>query len=105
MGDINEKQDKYPVTVAATTITPELEVPFESCLMEGSQDPCAIVIVGASGDLTARKLVPALFNLYLNDGLPKPFLVVGCARTRLSDQEFRNKTKSALMTANNLDQS
>jgi glucose-6-phosphate 1-dehydrogenase len=62
-----------------------------------------IVIIGASGDLTARKIVPALFNLYLNDGLPDPFLVVGCARTKLSDQEFRDKMKSALLIAGTLD--
>ncbi|MBL7102411.1 MAG: hypothetical protein ISS60_06600, partial [Desulfobacteraceae bacterium] len=44
-------------------------------------EPCTLVIIGASGDLTARKLVPALLNLYLNDGLPDPFLIVGCGRT------------------------
>jgi len=85
-------------TIAGTT-APDLEIPHESCLIEGIPDPCMIVIVGASGDLTARKIVPALFNLYLNDGLPDPFLVVGCARTNLSDQKFRDKMKTALLTA------
>jgi len=89
-------------TIVGTT-APDLEIPFESCLIEGNPDPCMIVIVGASGDLTARKIVPALFNLYLNDGLSDPFLVVGCARTKLSDQEFRDKMKNALKTANILD--
>jgi len=81
-------------TIVGTT-APDLEIPFESCLIEGNPDPCMIVIVGASGDLTARKIVPALFNLYLNDGLSDPFLVVGCARTKLSDQEFRDKMKNS----------
>jgi len=89
-------------TIAGTT-APDLEIPFESCLIEGNPDPCMIVIVGASGDLTARKIVPALFNLYLNDGLSDPFLVVGCARTKLTNQEFRDRMKNALKTANILD--
>ncbi|MBW2203574.1 MAG: glucose-6-phosphate dehydrogenase (NADP(+)) [Deltaproteobacteria bacterium] len=86
-------------TIAGTT-APDLEIPFGSCLIEENPDPCMIVIVGASGDLTARKIIPALFNLYLNNGLSDPFLVVGCARTKLSDQEFRDKMKDALLSAN-----
>ena len=89
-------------TIAKTT-TPDMGIPFESCLIEGTPDPCMVLIVGASGDLTARKIVPALFNLFLNNGLPDPFLVVGCARTKLSNQEFRDKMKNALKTANILD--
>ncbi|MBL6977607.1 MAG: glucose-6-phosphate dehydrogenase [Desulfobacteraceae bacterium] len=86
-------------TIAGTT-APDLEIPFGSCLIDGNPDPCMIVIVGASGDLTARKIIPALFNLYLNNGLSDPFLVVGCARTRLSNQEFRDKMKNALLSVN-----
>jgi glucose-6-phosphate 1-dehydrogenase len=92
-------------TVIAPTTAPDLEVPFESCLLEDTPDPCAIVIVGASGDLTARKVIPALFSLYLNGGMPESFLVVGCARTELSDQDFRDKMKDALIDANSMDQS
>jgi glucose-6-phosphate 1-dehydrogenase len=99
MSKTDDKRNLNPNTMAATTMTPDLAVPFESCLIDGHPDPCTIVIVGASGDLTERKLVPALFNLYLHDGLPHPFLVVGCARTRLSDQEFRDKMKNAVMAA------
>jgi len=89
-------------TIAQTTV-PDLGVPYESCLTEGHPEPCMIVIVGASGDLTARKIVPALFHLYLNNGLPDSFVVVGCARTKLSDQEFRDKMKKALPDAGTLD--
>jgi len=85
-------------TMVGTTAS-DPETSFGSCLIEGNPDPCMIVIVGASGDLTARKIVPALFNLYLNDGLPYPFLVVGCARTKLNNGEFRDKMKKALLSA------
>lgn len=74
----------------------------ETCLIEGKPDPCTIVIVGASGDLTVRKLIPALYNLYLNQGLPDPFLIIGCSRTKMSDQDFRNKMKDSLMADGNL---
>ncbi|MFH1241270.1 MAG: glucose-6-phosphate dehydrogenase [Pseudomonadota bacterium] len=75
---------------------PDLGIPPEMCLVEGHGEPCTVVIAGASGDLTQRKLVPALFNLYLNSGLPDPFLVVGCGRTELSDSGFRDKMKEGL---------
>lgn len=52
--------------------------------------PCLIVIFGASGDLTARKLVPALYHLHLADKLPEPAAIVGCSRTSWNDEQFRN---------------
>lgn len=54
-------------------------------------DPCTIVIIGASGDLTARKLMPALYNLYKNRLLPEPVNIIGCSRTSMTDEEFREK--------------
>jgi glucose-6-phosphate 1-dehydrogenase len=62
----------------------------------GSLAPCTLVIFGASGDLTARKLIPAFYSLYLTDSLPVPFAVVGCSRTQLSHDEFREKMKQAI---------
>ncbi|WP_276389900.1 glucose-6-phosphate dehydrogenase [Eudoraea chungangensis] len=50
-----------------------------------------LVIFGASGDLTARKLIPALFALFKGGNLPENFLVLGASRSDLSDQEFRDK--------------
>ncbi len=50
-----------------------------------------LVIFGASGDLTARKLVPALFNLYVAKQLPANFVVLGTSRSTMSDAEFRNR--------------
>src|SRR5690606_25822825 len=50
-----------------------------------------LIIFGASGDLTARKLVPALYNLYKDRHLPENFVVLGASRSALSDEEFRLK--------------
>ncbi|MCC6352455.1 MAG: glucose-6-phosphate dehydrogenase [Verrucomicrobiae bacterium] len=51
--------------------------------------PFVLVIFGASGDLTARKLVPAMFNLFRERRLPEVFWIVGFARRGKSDGEFR----------------
>ena len=53
-------------------------------------DPCTIVIFGASGDLTGRKLIPALFQMFVKKSLPKKFNIVGCARTPHSHESFRD---------------
>ena len=53
--------------------------------------PCAIVIFGASGDLTKRKLVPALYNLRTLDILPAGFSIIGVARRELSHEAFREQ--------------
>ena len=53
--------------------------------------PCTIVIFGASGDLTRRKLIPALFNLFKKKRLPGPIRIVGFARRQLSHETFREK--------------
>lgn len=50
-----------------------------------------LVIFGASGDLTARKLVPALYNLHEDGQLPKNFVVLGASRSNLTDDDFRNR--------------
>jgi glucose-6-phosphate 1-dehydrogenase len=51
--------------------------------------PSTIVIFGASGDLTQRKLVPSLFNLYRKGRLPKQFRIVGYGNTAFTDEQFR----------------
>jgi glucose-6-phosphate 1-dehydrogenase len=60
-----------------------------------------LTIFGASGDLTARKLIPALFNLYLQNLLPDGFLVLGIGRTPLTDSSFRDKIQKDLLKFNN----
>jgi glucose-6-phosphate 1-dehydrogenase len=59
-------------------------------------DPCVMVIFGASGDLTRRKLIPALYNLGKNHLLSREFAVVGVARDALTTEDFRNKLKQDL---------
>ncbi len=53
----------------------------------------AVIIFGASGDLTSRKLIPALFELYRKERLPNPMIIVGFSRTPMSDDEFRDKLR------------
>ncbi len=72
--------------------------PAASYFLERPQDSCSIVIFGATGDLTAKKLMPALFNLYQHGGFPKPFAIIGCGRTPLDDNRFREKMKSHLQS-------
>jgi glucose-6-phosphate 1-dehydrogenase len=63
--------------------------------------PQILVIFGASGDLTKRKLIPALYELYKRDFLPEKFAVLGVSRTDLSDEAFREKMQEFLpKTAN-----
>ena len=57
-------------------------------------EPCVMVIFGASGDLTKRLLVPALYNLHCDKLLNKNFAVLGTARSDISDQDFRDKMAS-----------
>ena len=54
-------------------------------------DPCVMVIFGASGDLTRRKLIPALYNLAREKLLPRAFAVIGMSRREMSDEDFRGK--------------
>ena len=88
---------------SASVSTPDLGIDPHDCLAVEPSDPCTIVILGATGDLTARKLVPALFELYLEGGLPQPFQIMGCGRTELSSQAFRSHLEKALISADILD--
>jgi glucose-6-phosphate 1-dehydrogenase len=70
-------------------------------LLEGLQvrprpEPCVLVIFGASGDLTQRKLMPALYSLACRHLLPERFAVVGAARSEETDDQFRERMKEAV---------
>lgn len=54
-------------------------------------DPCVMVIFGAAGDLTRRKLIPALYNLASEQLLSREFAIVGVARAKMTTEEFRAK--------------
>ena len=64
--------------------------------MKKNNIPTTIVILGATGDLVARKIVPALFRLHIAGHLPDKFRVIGFSRRLLSDQDFRDHVGSAL---------
>jgi glucose-6-phosphate 1-dehydrogenase len=73
----------------------------ENPLLEGLQlrrtpEPCALVIFGASGDLTQKKLFPALYSLAFRKLLPDRFAVLGVARTEETDEEFQERMKEAV---------
>jgi glucose-6-phosphate 1-dehydrogenase len=59
-------------------------------------EPCALVIFGATGDLTKRKLIPALYSLSIENRLPPGMVVVGAARSEMSHEEFRRKMRGAV---------
>ena len=63
--------------------------PVQGCILDVPPDPCIIIILGASGDLTFRKLIPELFSLYRKGGLPERFQIVGCARSPMTTEQFR----------------
>lgn len=54
-------------------------------------EPCVMIIFGASGDLTKRKLIPALYELYCEKHLPQKFAVLGVSRSAMSDDDFREQ--------------
>src|ERR1700751_3609224 len=57
--------------------------------------PCSIVIFGATGDLTHRKLIPALYNLAADGELPAGAAIVGFAPQKKTDDEFRHDLEEA----------
>ena len=61
------------------------------------------VIFGASGDLTKRKLVPAIYSLFVQNMLPEKFVLLGVSRTEFSDDEFRANMKSAISEFKEID--
>jgi glucose-6-phosphate 1-dehydrogenase len=99
---MNNKLDQDQITRVQAK-APPMDIPPQECVVIGPLDPCSIVIFGASGDLTARKLVPALYNLFLNEGLPSPFTIVGTSRTDLTHDEFREKLKTSYTATENSD--
>ena len=69
---------------------------LEGLALRRTPDPCALVIFGASGDLTHKKLMPALYALMLRRLLPPRFAIIGVARTEGGDDAFREDMKQAV---------
>ncbi|MDW8394814.1 MAG: glucose-6-phosphate dehydrogenase [Anaerolineae bacterium] len=59
-------------------------------------EPCIMVIFGASGDLTYRKLIPALYDLVADDLLPSEFAMIGFARKPKTNESFRQEMRAAV---------
>jgi glucose-6-phosphate 1-dehydrogenase len=67
--------------------------------MPNRADDCILVIFGASGDLTRRKLLPAVYNLAEAGHLPERFAIVGVARPRIAVEEYRRQMRERVTTA------
>ena len=68
----------------------------EELCFQAPAEPCGIIIFGASGDLTHRKLIPALYDLSHQKLLPKQFFLLGSGNTDLNDVSFRQKVETSL---------
>ena len=64
---------------------------------QGSPQPCTLVIFGGSGDLTRRKLLPALYNLFLDGLLPGNYAVLATGRTPMSEADFRKMAREEII--------
>jgi glucose-6-phosphate 1-dehydrogenase len=64
--------------------------------MPSVDEPFALIIFGASGDLTRRKLMPALWSLFAARTLPEPFAILAVSRTAMTDEDFRIRTREAI---------
>ncbi|PSH04620.1 MAG: glucose-6-phosphate dehydrogenase [Acidobacteria bacterium] len=83
-------------------MTPVIEAEVEQKLERPAlpkADPCTVVIFGASGDLTRRKLIPALYDLCGVGCMSACFQVVGTGRTHMTDAQFRDAMKASAITS------
>jgi glucose-6-phosphate 1-dehydrogenase len=72
--------------------------------IDAAAGPCGLVVFGASGDLAHRKLYSSLFELYRRDLMSHRFYLLGCGRSRISDEQFRQTVEHSLrQTSKNAD--
>jgi glucose-6-phosphate 1-dehydrogenase len=77
--------------MSATTVIEPRQIDAPDRPRPRPADPCVMVIFGASGDLTKRKLLPALMNLATGGLLPERFAVIAIARSDVPEEAFRRK--------------
>src|SRR5947199_31854 len=65
----------------------------------GASEPCTVVLFGASGDLAKRKVIPAMYDLATHNALGPRYVIVGFARTPMSEDAFRSPFRSELLGA------
>ena len=84
-------QEEKPAAMAATSdLSRAQENPLRAGMrLEPTAPPCAVLIFGATGDLTKRKLIPALYRLAQQGLVSGAFAILGAARKEMSDDEFR----------------
>ena len=78
---------------------PDQSFETETCHLSETRkpaEPCSIVIFGASGDLTSRKLIPAFYHLFKEKQMPPSFRVVGFARREKTDDSWRQELRETL---------
>src|SRR5688500_15041554 len=85
----------------ASSVVTQSDTQTENPLLEGLEvrrrpEPCVLTIFGASGDLTRRKIFPALYELAYGDMLPEQFAVLGVARTEQTTEEFTSRMEAAV---------
>src|SRR5512143_1388762 len=81
---------------AAAGLSPEYHR-VENCEIEVPR-PSALIIFGASGDLTRRKLLPSLYRLYKNRMLAEQFFILGTSRVQMTTEQFRAAMEEAVRT-------
>jgi glucose-6-phosphate 1-dehydrogenase len=85
----------HGVTASSSAGIAIQEIPGSPILLEPAPEPAAFVILGATGDLTRRKLLPALYNLMLDRRLPDSLAIIGVGREPLSAAELRARLREA----------
>ncbi len=68
-----------------------------TCSYNKPDDPCAIILFGATGDLATRKILPSLYFLLCSDRMPSPSIIIGASRSELTDEEFRQRIKEVFL--------
>ena len=81
--------------MSSTTPAPTIAIDSDSTKLIKAQ-PCTLVIFGASGDLTRRKLLPAVYNLLLDGLLPSNYAVLGLGRKEMNDDAFREVARGGI---------
>jgi len=90
-----EKPQKNPNEKPAT-----ISVRERLCI-ESKTENHGVIIFGASGDLAHRKVIPSFFNMYIKKLLPNGFYILGCGRTAMTDDSFREGVKRSLQASGN----
>ena len=93
MTDKKDFHDAGRVTYISEVSEPS---PAEKPSMESCKEPFTMVIMGATGDLASRKLIPSVYRLFAAGALPNCFSLIGCGRSEMSDEAFRNRISQVI---------